>query len=259
MFRSGDKVTQLRNNYDKGKAGIFNGTVGVVTALSLHEQTPHRAHRRRRAAGLRLRRTRRTRPRLRRHHPPLPRQRIPRRGHPCHHRLLDDAAAQPALHRRHPRQNSSSSPDPAAHSPKPSAPAEQAAATPHSPTDSTPGRRANLNDPAASDSSSRGSRDPPRGATRWIRQDQADRSEPDDRPTTRLPTRCGVERKLKRANGEPTRAERHLVIFDYLRTHGLRNDRSDAPRVTAQVGRQARGDRVLAASPGTRSMSGTRS
>ena len=38
VFRTGDKVTQLRNNYDKGKAGIFNGTVGVVTGLSLHEQ-----------------------------------------------------------------------------------------------------------------------------------------------------------------------------------------------------------------------------
>jgi exodeoxyribonuclease V alpha subunit len=39
VFRVGDKVTQLRNNYDKGKAGIFNGTVGVVTGLSLQEQT----------------------------------------------------------------------------------------------------------------------------------------------------------------------------------------------------------------------------
>ena len=39
VFRIGDKVTQLRNNYDKGKAGIFNGTVGVVTGLSLQEQT----------------------------------------------------------------------------------------------------------------------------------------------------------------------------------------------------------------------------
>ena len=38
VFRVGDKVTQLRNNYDKGKAGIFNGTVGVVTGLSLKEQ-----------------------------------------------------------------------------------------------------------------------------------------------------------------------------------------------------------------------------
>ena len=65
---------------------------------------PHRAHRRRRAHRLRLRRTRRTRPRLRHHHPPLPRQRIPRRGHPAHHLLLDDAPTQPALHRRHPSQ-----------------------------------------------------------------------------------------------------------------------------------------------------------
>jgi exodeoxyribonuclease V alpha subunit len=39
VFRAGDKVTQLRNNYGKGKAGIFNGTVGVVTGLSLEEQT----------------------------------------------------------------------------------------------------------------------------------------------------------------------------------------------------------------------------
>nr|BFE79572.1 hypothetical protein GCM10020093_021730 [Planobispora longispora] len=30
VFRIGDKVTQLRNNYDKGAAGVFNGTVGVV-------------------------------------------------------------------------------------------------------------------------------------------------------------------------------------------------------------------------------------
>ncbi|MET8144048.1 ATP-dependent RecD-like DNA helicase [Sphaerisporangium sp. NPDC005288] len=33
VFRIGDKVTQLRNNYDKGAAGVFNGTVGVVTDL----------------------------------------------------------------------------------------------------------------------------------------------------------------------------------------------------------------------------------
>ncbi len=36
-FRVGDKVMQLRNNYDKGAAGVFNGSVGVVTALSLEE------------------------------------------------------------------------------------------------------------------------------------------------------------------------------------------------------------------------------
>jgi exodeoxyribonuclease V alpha subunit len=39
VFRVGDKVTQLRNNYDKGVAGIFNGTVGVVTGMSLEEHT----------------------------------------------------------------------------------------------------------------------------------------------------------------------------------------------------------------------------
>ncbi len=38
IFRVGDKVTQIRNNYDKGANGVFNGTVGVVTALSSEEQ-----------------------------------------------------------------------------------------------------------------------------------------------------------------------------------------------------------------------------
>ncbi len=38
VFRLGDKVTQIRNNYDKGTAGVFNGTVGVVTALSTDDQ-----------------------------------------------------------------------------------------------------------------------------------------------------------------------------------------------------------------------------
>jgi exodeoxyribonuclease V alpha subunit len=39
VFRVGDKVTQLRNNYDKGVAGIFNGTVGVITGMSPEDQT----------------------------------------------------------------------------------------------------------------------------------------------------------------------------------------------------------------------------
>lgn len=38
VFRVGDKVTQIRNNYDKGQAGIFNGTLGLVTHLSTEEQ-----------------------------------------------------------------------------------------------------------------------------------------------------------------------------------------------------------------------------
>jgi hypothetical protein len=37
VFRVGDKVTQLRSNYDKGAAGVFNGTVGVVTGMSLED------------------------------------------------------------------------------------------------------------------------------------------------------------------------------------------------------------------------------
>ena len=39
VFRPGDKVTQLRNNYDKGAAGVFNGTLGVVTAVSAEDHT----------------------------------------------------------------------------------------------------------------------------------------------------------------------------------------------------------------------------
>jgi len=37
-FRIGDKVTQIRNNYDKGAGGVFNGTGGVVTGLVPDEQ-----------------------------------------------------------------------------------------------------------------------------------------------------------------------------------------------------------------------------
>jgi exodeoxyribonuclease V alpha subunit len=37
VYRVGDKVMQLRNNYDKGSAGVFNGSVGVVTAISLED------------------------------------------------------------------------------------------------------------------------------------------------------------------------------------------------------------------------------
>jgi exodeoxyribonuclease V alpha subunit len=38
VFRIGDKVTQLRNNYEKGATGVFNGTVGVVTGMSAEDQ-----------------------------------------------------------------------------------------------------------------------------------------------------------------------------------------------------------------------------
>jgi len=39
VFRPGDKVIQIRNNYEKGAAGVFNGTIGRVTAIDLAEQT----------------------------------------------------------------------------------------------------------------------------------------------------------------------------------------------------------------------------
>jgi exodeoxyribonuclease V alpha subunit len=38
VYRVGDKVMQVRNNYDKGQAGVFNGSVGVITALSIVDQ-----------------------------------------------------------------------------------------------------------------------------------------------------------------------------------------------------------------------------
>ncbi|MFI1887353.1 SF1B family DNA helicase RecD2 [Streptomyces jumonjinensis] len=38
IFRVGDKVTQIRNNYEKGANGVFNGTVGVVTSLLPDDQ-----------------------------------------------------------------------------------------------------------------------------------------------------------------------------------------------------------------------------
>lgn len=37
-FRVGDKVIQIRNNYDKGANGVFNGTVGVVTGIDPDNQ-----------------------------------------------------------------------------------------------------------------------------------------------------------------------------------------------------------------------------
>ena len=37
-YRVGDKVTQIRNNYDKGRNGVFNGTGGIVTAIDSEEQ-----------------------------------------------------------------------------------------------------------------------------------------------------------------------------------------------------------------------------
>ena len=43
VFRVGDKVTQIRNNYEKGANGVFNGTVGVVTSLDTGRAAADRA------------------------------------------------------------------------------------------------------------------------------------------------------------------------------------------------------------------------
>jgi exodeoxyribonuclease V alpha subunit len=39
VFRVGDKVIQIRNNYGKGKAGVFNGTIGLVQHIDAVAQT----------------------------------------------------------------------------------------------------------------------------------------------------------------------------------------------------------------------------
>ncbi|WP_052809260.1 SF1B family DNA helicase RecD2 [Streptomonospora alba] len=39
IFRVGDKVTQIRNNYDKGANGVFNGTLGVIAGIDSVEQS----------------------------------------------------------------------------------------------------------------------------------------------------------------------------------------------------------------------------
>jgi hypothetical protein len=107
VFRVGDKVTQLRNNYDKGTAGVFNGTTGVVTGMSLEDhaltvrtdedeeigydfdeldELDELAH----AYAVTIHRSQGSE--------------LPRRRHLADDQRLDDAPAQPALHRHHPRE-----------------------------------------------------------------------------------------------------------------------------------------------------------
>ncbi|MEC3981025.1 ATP-dependent DNA helicase [Amycolatopsis sp. H20-H5] len=38
-FRPGDKVMPARNNYDKGTAGVFNGSAGTVTSVDVDDRT----------------------------------------------------------------------------------------------------------------------------------------------------------------------------------------------------------------------------
>ena len=77
--RVGDKVMQIRNNNDKGTAGVFNGSVGMITALSLEDQELRVRLDEDEEGRLRVRRAGRVDPRLRGQHLRLPRQRVP----PC--------------------------------------------------------------------------------------------------------------------------------------------------------------------------------
>ena len=96
----GDKVMQIENDYDKE---VYNGDLGVVR--SDRSRSVRDGHRVRRAVGdVRLRRARRARAGLRDDHPQVAGLRVPGRRHSAHDAALSDAAAEPALHRRHPRQ-----------------------------------------------------------------------------------------------------------------------------------------------------------
>jgi exodeoxyribonuclease V alpha subunit len=39
VFRVGDAVTQIRNDYLKGRAGVFNGTTGTITAVNTEDRS----------------------------------------------------------------------------------------------------------------------------------------------------------------------------------------------------------------------------
>jgi hypothetical protein len=88
---SGTKVPRTGILTAKGKAGVFNGTVGVVTGMSLQEQALTVLTDDDEQVGYDFAELDELAARLRRHHPPLPRQRVPRGGHPAHHLVLDDA------------------------------------------------------------------------------------------------------------------------------------------------------------------------
>ena len=94
-YRSGDRVMQIRNNYEKD---VYNGDMGRITGIDLEMHQVSAVFDGRTVvydflgAG-------RARARLCRQRAQEPGQRVPRRGHPRAHVALHDAAAQPALHR----------------------------------------------------------------------------------------------------------------------------------------------------------------
>ena len=99
-FAPGDKVMQIENDYDKE---VYNGDIGYVGDVD-PEAGEVTVSFDGRAVDLRIRRARRSGSGLRRDHPQEPGVRISRRDHPGSHAALPDAATQPSLHRRDPRQ-----------------------------------------------------------------------------------------------------------------------------------------------------------
>ncbi len=99
QFRLRDKVIQTQNNYDKE---VFNGDLGFVERIDVEESEV--TVRYRNASGrLRLRRTRRTRPCLRHHHPQVPGVRVSGGRPAAGDEPIHSSPAQPALHGHHAR------------------------------------------------------------------------------------------------------------------------------------------------------------
>ena len=99
-FAPGDKVMQIENDYEKE---VYNGDIGYIDDVDPGHWRTYRQLRRARR-HLRLRRTRYAGAGLRRDDPQEPGLRISCRRDPRVDAALRDAAAQPALHRRHPGQ-----------------------------------------------------------------------------------------------------------------------------------------------------------
>ena len=99
-FRRGDKVMQLRNDYDRN---VFNGDIGVIDAIDA-EAGALRVDFDGRIVDVRARRARPARPRVRGQRAQEPGLRVPGGRDPARDAALHDAAAQPALHRGHARQ-----------------------------------------------------------------------------------------------------------------------------------------------------------
>ena len=99
-FAPGDKVMQIENDYEKE---VYNGDIGFIDDVD-PEAGELTASFDGRTRHLRVRRTGHAGAGLRRDHPQEPGLRIPGGRHPGADAALPDAAAEPALHRRHPRQ-----------------------------------------------------------------------------------------------------------------------------------------------------------